>query len=156
MKSPRVTEAPALLRRARAEDASPLASLAAAALPEPWCEAGFRAQLARPEARVWLARAGAEPVGFLAAHRVLDELQILALAVAAPARRRGTGRGLLERALASEPDAREVHLEVRSNDAAAQVFYARQGFLPVGRRPAFYPDGVDAVLMRRTLPPGSG
>jgi ribosomal-protein-alanine N-acetyltransferase len=150
-----VTEAVARLSRARPEDADALAALAAAALPDPWTARGFRAQLARPEARVWLARVGTEPAGFLVGHRVLDEFQILALAVAAPARRRGAGRALVEGALESERGVRQVHLEVRSNDAIAQAFYLRLGFLPVGRRPGFYPGGVDAILMRRTLPAGT-
>jgi ribosomal-protein-alanine N-acetyltransferase len=145
----RVTE----VARAGSEHAAALAETAAKTLPEPWTEAGFRAQLSRPETRAWLALEGAETVGFVVAHRVREELQILSLAVAAPFRRRGTGRALLERALESEPGVREVHLEVRSNDAGAQAFYRRVGFGEVGRRPRFYPGGVDAVLMRRALPP---
>ncbi len=147
-------EGPACLARAGPDDARALAEVAATTLPEPWTEEGFRAQLTRPEARIWLARVGPETIGFLAAHRVLEELQVLALGVVPAARRQGTGRGLLERALASEPGLREVHLEVRSNDADAQAFYGRLGFAPVGRRPGFYPGGVDAVLMCRALPPG--
>jgi ribosomal-protein-alanine N-acetyltransferase len=102
---------------------------------------------------VWVARGAAgEPVGYLVAHRVLDELQILSLAVAEGRRRRGAGRALLERALASEPRLRVAHLEVRSNDAAAQAFYHRAGFRPVGVRRGFYPDGVDALLLARPAP----
>jgi ribosomal-protein-alanine N-acetyltransferase len=137
--------------RAGSEDAVALAETAAKTLPEPWSEAGFRAQLSRPEARVWLAREDGETVGFVVVHRVLTEVQVLSLAVAAPFRRRGTGRALLERALEGEPGVREIHLEVRSNDAAAQAFYRCMGFEEVGRRPRFYPGGVDAVLMRRAL-----
>ena len=133
-----------------------LAETAAKTLPEPWSEAGFRAQLSRPEARVWLAREGGETVGFVVVHRVLTEVQVLSLAVAAPFRRRGTGRALLERVLEGEPGVREIHLEVRSNDAVAQAFYRCLGFEVIGRRPRFYPGGVDAVLMMRELPAESG
>ena len=140
------------LASARSEDAAALAATAAATLPEPWTKAGFQAQLSLPKARAWLAREGARTVGFVVAHRVLEELQVLSLAVAAPFRRLGTGRALLEKVLESEPGLREVHLEVRSNDAAAQAFCRRVGFGEVGRRPRFYPGGVDAVLMRRALP----
>jgi ribosomal-protein-alanine N-acetyltransferase len=138
--------------RAGPEDAAALAETAASTLPEPWSEAGFRAQLSRPEARAWLAREGGETVGFVVVHRVLEELQILSLAVAARFRRRGIGRVLLERALASEPGVREIHLEVRSNDPVAQALYRCLGFEEVGRRPRFYPGGVAAALMRRALP----
>jgi ribosomal protein S18 acetylase RimI-like enzyme len=142
----------ARVERAAPADAAALAALAAASLPEPWSEAGFAAELAAPTARVWLVRgpAGA-PLGYVAAHRVLDELQVHSLAVALAERRRGLGRALLERAL-GEPGLRVAHLEVRCNDASAQAFYAALGFEPVGRRPGFYPGGVDALAMARTMP----
>jgi ribosomal-protein-alanine N-acetyltransferase len=145
------------VERARLADAASLARLAAAALPEPWSEAGFAEEIERPEARVWLARdAAGATQGYLVAHRVQDELEVLSLAVAAAGRGRGTGRALLERALASEPGVRAVQLEVRSNDAAAQAFYERLGFRPVGLRRGFYAGGVDALLLTRTLANGDG
>jgi ribosomal protein S18 acetylase RimI-like enzyme len=147
-----VSETGARVERAAPADAAALARLAAESLPEPWTAAGFAAELAAPAARVWLIRGPAGgPAGYLAAHRVLDELQIHSLAVAVPARRRGLGRALVEHALAAEPGLRAAHLEVRSNDASAQAFYAALGFRPVGRRPRFYPGGVDATSMSRSL-----
>jgi ribosomal-protein-alanine N-acetyltransferase len=147
-----VSEEPPSIERAGPGDAPALAAIAAEALPEPWSEAGFAEEITLPEARVWLARGSkGHALGYLVAHRVLDELQILSLAVASGQRRRGTGRALLERALASEPSLRVVHLEVRSNDAAAQAFYDRVGFRPVGLRRGFYPDAADAVLLARTV-----
>ena len=138
--------------RAGPGDAAAIAGIAAEALPEPWSEAGFAEEITLPEARVWLARGSqGGALGYLVAHRVLDELQILSLAVASGQRRRGTASALLERALASEAGLRVVHLEVRSNDAAAQAFYDRVGFRPVGLRRGFYPDGADAVLLARAV-----
>jgi ribosomal-protein-alanine N-acetyltransferase len=147
-----VNEAGARVERAVPADAAALAALAEESLPEPWSADGFAAELAAPAARVWLIRdpAGA-PAAYLAAHRVLDELQIHSLAVATVERRRGLGRALVEHALAAEPGLRAAHLEVRCNDASAQAFYAALGFRPVGRRPRFYPGGVDALSMTRAL-----
>ena len=144
--------------RARATDAAALAELAAASLPEPWSEAGFAEEIRAAEARVWIVRGPAgEPIAYLAAHRVLDEIQVLSLAVAADQRRRGLGRSLVEHALAAEEALASAHLEVRGNDAGAQAFYARLRFRPVGRRIGFYPGGTDAITMTRDLradPPG--
>ena len=144
--------APIRVELATPADAAALARLASAALPEPWSEAGFAEELAAPEARVWLVRgpAGA-PVAYLVAHRVLDEMQVLSLAVDAAQRRLGLGRALVEHALADDPTLLSAHLEVRSNDAGAQAFYARLSFRPVGRRTAFYPGGIDAISMSRAL-----
>jgi len=141
-----------LVERATRADARALAALAAAVLPEPWSERGFAEELALPRARIWLARSPpGSLLGYLAAHRVLDELLVLSLAVAEPHRRCGTGRALLERALADEAGLRVVHLEVRSKDAGAQAFYDRLGFRQVGSRRGFYPGGEDALLLARTL-----
>ena len=141
------------ITRAAPGDAAALATLAAAALPEPWSEAAFAEEIARPEARVWVGRGAAgEAVGYLAARRVLDELEVLSLAVAEGQRRAGAGRALVAHALASEPGLRVVQLEVRGNDAAAQAFYARVGFRAVGRRRGFYRDGVDALLLSLSAP----
>jgi ribosomal-protein-alanine N-acetyltransferase len=44
---------------------------------------------------------------------------------------------------------REVMLEVRAGNKAAQGFYRFLGFAEEGRRPAYYADPVeDAILMR--------
>jgi ribosomal protein S18 acetylase RimI-like enzyme len=148
-----VSSEPSLVTRAGPGDAAALAAIAAEALPEPWSEAGFAEEIGLPEARVWVARDPAgHAVGYLVAHRVLDELQVLSLAVAEGRRRRGAGRALVERALASEPGLRVAHLEVRSNDAAAQAFYERIGFRSAGLRRGFYPGGVDALLLARPAP----
>jgi ribosomal-protein-alanine N-acetyltransferase len=139
------------IERARVADAAALARLAAESLPEPWSEHGFAEELEAPGARVWLVRDPAgEPIAYLVAHRVLDEIQLVSLAVAATHRRRGLGRALVERALADAALA-SAHLEVRSNDAGAQAFYARLRFRPVGRRAGFYAGGIDAIAMSRDL-----
>jgi len=143
---------PARVEAATARDAPALARLAAAALPEPWSEQGFAEEIEAAAARVWVARdSGGEPIGYLVAHTVQAEIQLLSLAVDAGCRRRGIGRSLVEHALGQERGAAIAHLEVRSNDAGAQAFYARLRFQPVGRRPGFYPGGVDAISLARVL-----
>jgi ribosomal protein S18 acetylase RimI-like enzyme len=137
---------------ATAEDAPALARLAAAALPEAWSERGFAEEIGAAAARVWVARGPVgELIGYLVAHAVQGEVQLLSLAVDAAYRRRGIGRILVEHALGQERGAAIAHLEVRSNDAGAQAFYARLRFQPVGRRPGFYPGGVDAISLARVL-----
>jgi ribosomal protein S18 acetylase RimI-like enzyme len=129
-------------------DCAALARLAAASLATPWSEAAFAAELGVPAARLWLVRgADGAPAAFLAARRVEGELELVSLAVAAGHRRQGLARALVEHALAAEGGVRSAHLEVRSDDAGAQAFYAALGFAPSGRRTAFYPGRVDAVTM---------
>ena len=137
---------------ATAQDAVALARLAEAALPEAWSERGFAEEIEAAVARVWVARgSGGLPIGYLVAHVVQGEIQVLSLAVDACHRRLGIGRRLVEHALEQEPGAAIVHLEVRSNDVGAQAFYDRLGFRAIGRRSGFYPGGVDAISLARVL-----
>jgi ribosomal-protein-alanine N-acetyltransferase len=122
--------------------------------------AGFdlEAELARPWARVFVARTGegGEPVGFALAWRAADELHLLDLAVAPEARRRGLARALVDALIreARAGDARLILLEVRQSNAPALALYRSTGFFEHGVRRAYYSDnGEDAVEMRLTLTP---
>ncbi len=111
------------------------------------------AELARTFARIWVAGAGERVDGFLLAWDVADEVHLLDLVVARPARRAGVGFGLVEALLthARGRGARLVLLEVRRSNAAAQALYRKAGFATDGERPAYYADGEDAILMQKTL-----
>ncbi|MGO2519078.1 MAG: ribosomal protein S18-alanine N-acetyltransferase [Microbacterium sp.] len=70
--------------------------------------------------------------------------------------RRGEGRGrALLRALLAEASARrarDVFLEVRADNPAAEALYLSEGFEEIGRRPRYYqPDDVDAIVMKVKL-----
>src|SRR6185312_3951673 len=67
--------------------------------------AQLREELARPWARIWIARGDApvgspRAVGFLLAWHVADELHVLDVATHPELRRRGYGRALLQQSLA--------------------------------------------------------
>jgi len=77
-----------------------------------------------------------------------EEIELLWLAVASGARRLGLASELVLAVLdwAAEGNA-SVRLEVRESNAAAQGLYRRHGFVVAGRRPRYYRDGEDAVLL---------
>jgi ribosomal-protein-alanine N-acetyltransferase len=133
-------------------DISEIAALAAASFSHPWQAGSFEQELGLDEARLWVAREGAERIGYLAARRIADEVHVLSIAVDPPWRGRGVARALLDTLLREETarGARSALLEVRSSDLLARAFYANAGFVAVGRRPRYYPDGDDAVLMTRS------
>jgi ribosomal-protein-alanine N-acetyltransferase len=114
----------------------------------------LRAELARPWARLWVAReAGAEIVGFALVWCVADEVHLLDLVARADRRRRGVGRALLEHVLAYGRDhaAATVLLEVRRSNVPALSLYRAAGFSEGRVRPAYYADGEDAVEMALAL-----
>jgi [ribosomal protein S18]-alanine N-acetyltransferase len=96
----------------------------------------------------------AEVVGFLAARRVADQAEILNLAVALGARRRGYASDLVLAALADfrSRSVQAVFLEVRESNSGAVAFYAKHGFEKSGLRRGYYhaPD-ESAVVMTRSL-----
>jgi ribosomal-protein-alanine N-acetyltransferase len=114
--------------------------------------------LASGRGLVWLAGPPGAAQGVLVDEQVAEELHVHALAVAPSARRRGVASALLERALARAraAGARRVQLELRASNRAALALYGRFGLLPVGRRPAYYAGGEDALLLSGALDPATG
>lgn len=137
------------LRAARGEDAGDLAALHAAAFASPWSRADHADLLASPGAFALLA----EGEGFILCRAIAGEAEILTLAVAPAARRRGTGRALVEAAagVAGTLGAETLFLEVAHDNAAALALYDAAGFSRVGLRRGYYASGADAVVMRRAL-----
>ena len=72
---------------------------------------------------------------------------------ASAARRKGLARRLVAalEARARDAGARVCFLEVRASNAAARALYSGLGYTVSGRRPTYYKDGEEAVLMRRDL-----
>lgn len=77
--------------------------------------------------------------GFSLARRVIDESELLLIAVLPERRRRGVGRLLLSHFVedARARGLKRIHLEVRDGNPAATI-YAAFGFKPVGRRRDYY------------------
>lgn len=138
------------LLAASTEDAPALAAIHAAAFPAgaAW-SAGTLTTL--------LAMAGVfalhGPGGFIIARRVLDEAEILTLAVHPTQRRQGLGLALVETAalVAASAGAKVMFLEVAEDNAPAMALYARAGFSQAGLRRDYYGSGVHAWLLRRGL-----
>ena len=93
--------------------------------------------------------------GYLVARCVLEEAEILNLAVHPDHTRRGLGTALVQDVLGDlgRAGARKVFLEVRVSNAGAQAFYARLGFESKGRRRGYYSDPPeDALILARDIP----
>ncbi|UFS70428.1 ribosomal protein S18-alanine N-acetyltransferase [Geomonas sp. RF6] len=118
--------------------------------PHPWTECHFLDEIGSPHGYPVVAVAGAEVVGYLCLKVVLDEAEILDVAVNRSARGRGIGRALVQSALSfcRERGASFLFLEVRAGNAPAQALYRAMGFSESGIRKRYYHDGEDALLMQ--------
>ncbi len=95
-----------------------------------------------------------ELVAYISLYQVLDELEILNIAVLPQFRRQGLGEYLLINTLqgASKMGMNNAVLEVRINNVAARTLYERVGFVCVGSRPKYYADtGEDALIYNLDL-----
>jgi ribosomal-protein-alanine N-acetyltransferase len=143
------------LRPANADDLHRLDALERSAFSEPWSRAQLDSHLAHSLGVTLVAEdAPAEPaLGYAALLLVAGEAELLRIATAPEARRRGVARELLNASLAQLRD-RGVgvcYLEVREDNAPAIAFYASSGFALVGRRAGYYRDGTAAMLYRKEL-----
>ncbi|MFU8841904.1 MAG: GNAT family N-acetyltransferase [Nitriliruptoraceae bacterium] len=110
-----------------------------------------RAVPADAEVVVLVAVDGPDHLGAAIGQVLLDEGHVIDLAVAPTARGQGIGRRLLEELLAGlRARGAVAHtLEVRPGNRAALGLYRASGFVVEGRRPRYYPDGEDALLLWR-------
>ena len=106
---------------------------------EAWSEAQCLGILALPGSHLIAARDGASVTGFALSRVVLDEAELMLLAVDPAAQRAGLGRMLLDAIVreARAADAIRLSLEVRSGNPAIAL-YLTAGFTQVGSRPAYY------------------
>ena len=140
-----------------AAHAEALAAIHAAAFPpdEAWSATVISLHAGLPGGFGFIDASG----GMVLARTVMDEAEILTLAVLPQARRQGLGYRLLQAAMtrAAGTDARIMFLEVAEDNIPARTLYARCGFIAVGRRKRYYANGDDALVMRVSLmPPGAG
>ncbi|EZP52628.1 MULTISPECIES: GNAT family N-acetyltransferase [Sphingomonas] len=148
------------LRSGDARDVGLVDALMTAAFDPRFGEAWTRNQclgvLAMPGVRLTLAYVDAAPAGFTMVRSVVDEAELLLLAVDPAFRRRGIGRALLRGVIAEAQmtGIADLHLEVRENNEAVRL-YVEQGFAKVGERRHYYRgktgQAFDAHTYRRAV-----
>lgn len=126
-----------------AADADAVDALMGAAFDPRYGEAWTRSQcvgiLAMPGVWLTLARCDGKPAGFALMRAIMDEAELLLIAVDPAARRRGVG-GALMRSVIAECRGRGVqrlHLEVRAKNPAVAL-YLSHGFARAGVRKGYY------------------
>jgi ribosomal-protein-alanine N-acetyltransferase len=145
------------LSEASSRDAAAIAALHAASFRRGWSEQEVEGLLTDRHVIAHRAMAGTRTTGFIMSRLVVDEAEILSVAVAAARRGRGLARALLTlhlRRLAGL-GARAVFLEVDEHNTAAIRLYRRAGFREISRRPNYYPlaggKTAAALVLRRDL-----
>lgn len=97
----------------------------------PWTLEQIASSMTSQDEDYYLAYEGQELVGFLAVQTVLDEMEILQIAVKADFQRMGIASQLMAAVMDWDGD---IFLEVRESNSAAQALYTRQHFTKIGKR----------------------
>jgi ribosomal-protein-alanine N-acetyltransferase len=119
---------------------------------DPWGPREFVSALQAPQT-IFLIAEDADGVvaGYAIALAVVDEAEILNLAVLPKFRGRGIGGSLLDAAVdaVKSRGAEQIYLEVRESNDAARKLYAARGFDVITRRPKYYRHPVEDALVLR-------
>jgi ribosomal-protein-alanine N-acetyltransferase len=143
------------IRDFRATDAPAIAEiLRDSAEAAQWPPESYARLAESPGGLVLVCEANGQAVGFLAARQAADEAEILNIGVLRDFRRKGVASALLLAALDEfrRSAIARVFLELRESNFPARTLYERHGFVPSGRRKAYYQHpNEDAVCMLRKL-----
>lgn len=137
------------IRTITEEDLAAVVAIEQACYPQPWSELQFLQEINNPVSLILVAELGGNIVGFICRWLIVDEMQILNIATAPQAQRKGVAVKLLQAAFDKKtaPVLAAVWLEVRAGNCGAIALYERFGFELSGTRQAYYRDGEDALLM---------
>lgn len=143
--------------KANLSDIPDIAAIEEKYIPNGWSEKGFSDWLENDNTVIFKAVLESEIIGFINGSWVLDEAELLNIAVVENVRRNGVAAMLLEilENYFRKKNAEKIFLEVREKNASAISFYEKYGFVKNGLRKNYYSSPDDnGVLMMKNLKTG--
>lgn len=129
-----------------------VAALEKSCFSDPWSEKSVASELENPLSCWLVALEGDAVAGYVGSQTVLDETDMMNIAVREDFRRMGIATKLvlaLMDALKAR-GSRRLTLEVRASNESAQALYAGLGFAQVGRRKNYYfHPREDGLILRK-------
>ena len=132
-------------------DVPAVAELERKCFSDPWSERSVAAELENPLSLWLVALLGRTVVGYVGSQSVMEQADMMNIAVNPDYRRQGIAESLIER-LVSELKDKQVSsltLEVRASNAPAIALYRKLGFSQVGKRPNYYRNPREYALILR-------
>jgi len=139
------------LRHGGLDDVEAVYQLNRHVFSEPWSRVSLYSSL-ESGYDVLLAELNGEIIAYVLSLSVLDEIQIMQIAVSSQYRRQGLASRLSEMLITCCTGIQSITLEVRLSNHAARQCYAQLGFQETGYRKGYYAPNAsgcreDAVLM---------
>lgn len=129
-----------------------IAALERCCFSDPWSEKSVSSELENPLSLWFAAMDGDTVAGYVGSQTVIDETDMMNVAVHPEYRRQGIAEQLilaLTEALKSR-GSRCLTLEVRASNEPAKKLYEKLGFQQIGRRPNYYRNPrEDAWILRK-------
>ena len=133
------------------EDLDEVTAIENGCFTDPWSRQSFADSLEQKNADLLVVEEEKGHVaGYCCIYRVMDEGEIVNVAVSPEYRKQGYGVEMVGRLIrqSGEAGVRRFFLEVRESNIAGQKLYERLGFAACGKRRGFYEQPKeDAVLM---------
>ena len=117
----------------------------------PWSVNAIESELSNPLSLWLVAVEGEQVVGYVGSQSVLEEADMMNLAVDPSFRRAGVARNLVDRLISMlhEKQVSKLTLEVRASNDPAIKLYESMGFVLVGKRPGYYAKPREDALIYR-------
>lgn len=131
---------------------SDVAALEQVCFSLPWSESAITGELRNPLSLWLVAVEDGNLVGYIGSQSVMDEADVMNVAVDAAYRRRGIAESLVDSLIKmlKVDGVRCLTLEVRASNDPAIALYNKLGFIQVGRRPGYYQKPKeDALILRK-------
>lgn len=117
-----------------------VAQLERVCFQDPWSERSIASELENPLSLWLVAMEEDRLLGYVGSQTVLDETDMMNVAVDPTARRQGVARALIQALTAQlkQRGSRKLSLEVRASNLGAIRLYESLGFVRLGCRPGYY------------------
>ena len=141
-----------ILTEMKACHVAQIAQLEKLCFSDPWSERSIASELDNKLAYWLVALEGDTVAGYIGSQTVLDETDMMNVAVHPDYRRRGIAEALVTGLVEAlkEKKSHCLTLEVRASNEPAQKLYEKLGFSQIGRRPRYYHNPrEDALILRK-------
>ena len=141
-----------ILTEMKLEHVAQVAALEKICFSDPWSEKSVASELENKLAYWLVALEGETVAGYIGSQTVLDETDMMNVAVHPDYRRQGIAEALVNGLVEAlkEKGSRCLTLEVRASNEPAKKLYEKLGFCQIGRRPNYYRNPrEDALILRK-------
>lgn len=137
-----------------ADHVASVAELEKLCFRDPWSEKSVASELNNPLSLWLVALEDGGVVGYVGSQTVMDETDMMNVAVHPDHRRKGIGQQLIDELVRrlEKQGSVSLTLEVRASNEPAKQMYEKLGFAIAGRRPNYYRNPKeDALILRKML-----